>query len=208
MTEPQARADKIENVTPDVWMWTVTDDRIGFVSTGYAFTTGEATILVDPLPLEPDLLGNLGAVEAIVLTSGSHQRSSWRLRQELGAPVWAPAGVRESDEEPDNRYSEGDDLPGGLAAYFTPGAGTTQHTLILERGGVAFTGDLLVLPPGAPLTLTPKEYVHDPAEHRRSVERLLGLDFEILCTGHGGAVVEGAKVALQRALDAAAPQSS
>ena len=201
MTEPQARADRIDKVVPDVWQWSVHDDRIDFVSTAFAFTTGEATILVDPLPLEPDLLGNLGAVEAIVLTSGSHQRSAWRLRRELGARVWVPAPVQEIEEEPDDRYSEGDDLPGGLAAYFTPGAGTTQHSLLLGRAGVLFTADLFVIPPGGSLVLTPAQYVHDPEEQRRSAERILDLDFEILCTSHGGAVVDGAKDALRRALE-------
>jgi glyoxylase-like metal-dependent hydrolase (beta-lactamase superfamily II) len=204
MTEPQARADRIDNVVPDVWVWTIEDDRIGFVSSAYAFTTGDATILVDPLPLDADLLGNLGTVEAIVLTSGSHQRSSWRLRQELGAPVWVPAGVQESEEEPDHRYSEDDGLPGGLTAYFTPGAGTTQHSLLLGRSGVLFTGDLFVVPPGAPLMLTPAEYAHDPEEQRRSAERLLDIDFEVLCTGHGGAVASDAKSAVRRALEAPA----
>ena len=76
MTEPTERAETIEKVTPDVWTWSVHDDRIDFVSSSYAFTTGEGAILIDPLPLEPDVLGNLGDVHAIVLTSGSHQRSS------------------------------------------------------------------------------------------------------------------------------------
>ena len=202
MTEPTARADTIEKVTPDVWTWSVHDDRIDFVSSSFAFTTGEGTILVDPLPLEPDVLGNLGEVHAIVLTSGSHQRSAWRYRRELGAPVWIPAGVESNDEEPDVRYREGDELHDDLQAVFTPGAGTTQHTLLLDRdGAVAFTPDLLVIPPGGRLTLTPAQYVHDPEEQRRSVEKLLDLNFRVLCTGHGGAVTEDAKGAVRAALE-------
>lgn len=198
MTEPQARADRIDKVIPDVWTWSIHDDRIDFVSTSYAFTTGDATILVDPLPLDPDLLGNLGRVEAIVLTSGSHQRSTWRLRQELGAAVWVPAQVQANEEEPDQRYSEGDALPGGLDAHFTPGAGTTGHTLVLERARVAFTGDLFVIVDGQ-LMLTPEQYVHDTAEQRRSAERVAALDVDVICTGHGGPVDSGT-AALERAL--------
>jgi glyoxylase-like metal-dependent hydrolase (beta-lactamase superfamily II) len=202
MTEPTSRADSVEKVIPDVWTWSLHDNRIDFVSTSFAFTTGEGTILIDPLPLEPDVLANLGTVHAIVLTSGTHQRSSWRYRRELDAPVWIPALVETNEEEPDGRYSEGDDLPGRLKPVFTPGAGTTQHTLLLERdGGVAFTPDLFVIPPGGSLMLTPAQYVHDPEEQRRTAETLLDLDFRILCTGHGGAVTEDAKGAIRAALD-------
>jgi glyoxylase-like metal-dependent hydrolase (beta-lactamase superfamily II) len=202
MTEPTERAETIEKVTPDVWTWSVHDDRIDFVSSSFAFVSDEGTILIDPLPLEPDVLGNLGDVHAIVLTSGSHQRSSWRYRRELGVPVWIPAGVESNEEEPDGRYSDGDELHDDLQAIFTPGAGTTQHTLLLDRdGGVVFTPDLLVIPPGGRLTLTPAQYVHDPEEQRRSVEKLLDLNFRVLCTGHGGAVTEDAKGAVRAALE-------
>ena len=202
MTEPTARADTIEKVTPDVWTWSVHDDRIDFVSSSFAFVSDEGTILVDPLPLEPAVLGNLGDVHAIVLTAGTHQRSSWRYRREFGAPVWIPALVESNEEEPDGRYRDGDELHGGLRAVFTPGAGTTQHTLLLDRdGGVAFTPDLFVIPPGRQLTLTPAQYVHDAEEQRRSVEKLLDLEFRVLCTGHGGAVTEDAKGAIRAALE-------
>ena len=175
---------------------------IDFASTAYAFTTGDGTVLIDPLPLKPDALRNLGTVHAIVLSSGSHQRSAWRYRRELGAPVWIPALVAENEEEPDERYGDRDALPGGLEAHFVPGAGTTQHALRLERdGGVVFVPDLLVLSPEGSLRLTPAKYVHDPEEQRRSLEKLLELEFDTLCTGHGGAVVSDAKRALRAALE-------
>lgn len=202
MTEPRAKGTKLEKVIPDVWEWTIEDDRIGgSPSSAYAFTTGDGTILVDPLPLEPELIGNLGTVHAIVLASGSHQRSAWRYRRELEAPVWMPALAQENEEEPDERYGDGDTLPGGLKAVFTPGAGTTQHTLLLEDRAVAFCPDLLMMSPGGELSLVPAEYMHDPEEARRSIEKLLDLDFDVLCTGHGGAVASDAKNALRAVLE-------
>lgn len=202
MTEPTTRARRIDTVVPDVWEWTIEDDRIGgFPSSSYAFTTGDGTVLVDPLPLEPDLVGNLGTVHAIVLASGSHQRAAWRYRRELGAPVWIPELVRENEEEPDERYSDGDTLPGGLKAFFTPGAGTTQHSLLLEDRRVLFCPDLLMLPPGGELALVPPQYMHDPGRARESAASLLDLEFDVLCTGHGGAVASDAKAALRAALE-------
>jgi hypothetical protein len=84
-------------------------------------------VLIDPFPLAEQPLRRLGAVAAICLTCGSHQRSAWRYRRDLGVPVYAPALAREIDEQPEKCYGDGDLLAGGLRAVFTPGAGTTRE---------------------------------------------------------------------------------
>lgn len=204
MSEPKAVAASAEEVVPGVWHWHVADDRIGgFLSAAHAFAAGDGVVLVDPLPLEPEALARLGRVAAICVTSGGHQRSSWRYRRELGAPVWAPALAQTLEEEPDHRYGDGDRLPGALRAVFTPGAGTTQHALLLEGDpGVVFTSDLFMRDPGEELTLVPAQYMHDPAQARESAEKLLALPFGVLCSGHGVPVLEGAKEAIAAALAA------
>jgi glyoxylase-like metal-dependent hydrolase (beta-lactamase superfamily II) len=203
VSEPQSVATEASEIAPGVWHWHLHDERINFVGSAHAVRGEQGVVLIDPLPLVPEALESLGPVEAIALTTSSHQRSSWRLRRELGVRVHAPAAVKEVEEEPDVRYSEGDRLPGGLLAIFTPGAGTFQHSLLLEReGGVLFTPDLFARPPGAPLKLLPAEFMHDPEQARRTAEQLLGYRFSILCTGHGEPVLEDAKGALSAALDA------
>jgi glyoxylase-like metal-dependent hydrolase (beta-lactamase superfamily II) len=201
VSEPKAVAERVEEVVRGVYFWQVHDDRINFLSAAHAVATGEGIVLVDPLPLVEDALRGLGEVAAIVLSSGSHQRSSWRLRRELGVPVWAPTLSREIDEEPDVRYGEGDRLPGGLTALFTPGAGTTQHTFVrAEDPRVAIVSDLLVRAPDHEVELVPDEYAHDPAQARESVRKLLELDFEVLSMGHGAPVTDDARGAVRRAL--------
>src|SRR5919109_2523883 len=154
MSEPRAVADRIEEVVPGVWTWSVHDERIDFVSTAHAVAGPDGVVLIDPLPLASAALADLGDVSAICLSAGTHQRSAWRLRRELGVPVQAPALSRLIDEEPDARYADGDELPAGLRAVFTPGAGTTQHTFLLERGGgIAFVPDLLTHVPQRGLRL-------------------------------------------------------
>jgi hypothetical protein len=201
VSEPRAVADEAQEIAPGIWHWHVHDERIDFVSSSHAVRAGDGVVLIDPLPLAPDALGRLGPVTAICLTTSSHQRSAWRLRRELGAAVHAPALAREVEEEPDVRYRAGDRLPGDLLAIFTPGAGTAQHTFLLERGGgAAFAPDLFVRPPGGELAMTPARYMHDPAQARESVRKLLDHEFDVLCHGHGEAVVGGAKEAVRAAL--------
>ncbi|MER3409579.1 MAG: MBL fold metallo-hydrolase [Thermoleophilia bacterium] len=202
MSEPRTIAEAVEEVVPGVWHWRVHDDRIDFVSSAHAVAANRGLVFIDPLPLALGVQNALGPVQAVVLTTSSHQRSAWRLRRELGMGVWAPASAQEVEEEPDERYQDGDRLPGDLLAIFTPGAGTRQHSLLDEERGVLFTPDLFVVPPGGRLALTPAEYMDDPAEARRSAEKLLQLDFSVLCTGHGQPVLDDPKAAIRAALAA------
>lgn len=191
----------MEEVAAGVVHWSVHDDRIDFLSASHAVRAEDGWVLLDPVPLAADALRELDPPLAIVLTSGSHQRSAWRLRRELAVPLHAPALSRTLEDEPDGRYRDGDVLPGGLRAVFTPGAGTTQHALLLERdGGVLFTSDLFTHPPGRELRLVPARYMADPDEARRSAEKLLELPFTILCSGHGAPLTGDPKAAIRAAL--------
>jgi len=193
VAECQEVAERAEEIVPGVWYWSVRDERIG----GYHGSSHAADgVLIDPHRLEADAFDRLGEIQAVVLTTSEHQRSAWRLRKELGVPVYLPAMAQTMDEEPDGRYAEGDDLPAGLQPFFTPGAGTTQHSLLLPRDGVLFTPDLFVRSRNGPLEFVPAEYMHDADEARRTAERLLKVDFDVLCSGHGAPLVGGAKQAL------------
>jgi Metallo-beta-lactamase superfamily len=195
MSEPKTVAAALEEVVPGVRRWSIHDERIDFVGAAYAVEG----VLIDPLPLVPDELVKLGQIDAIVLTAGSHQRSAWRYRRELGAAVWAPSLVREVEEEPDVRYEDGAELPGAFLAVFTPGAGTTQHTLLRDR--VAICPDLLLQPEDGELGLVPAKHLYDPALARRSVERLLELPFDVLCLTHGPVLRDDPKAAIRALLN-------
>lgn len=193
-------AARIEEVVPGVSHWSLHDDRIDFVSSSHAIAAEAGAVLIDPLPLVPAARDALGPVQAVCLTAGSHQRSAWRLRRELGVHVWAPALARELEEEPDVRYGDGDRLPGGLTACFTPGAGTTQHTLLLAEPDVAFVPDLLLRPEGGEAEISPYEHSFDPEQQRKSLEKLLELPFSVLCLAHGAPVTADPKAAIRAAL--------
>jgi len=112
MSEPATRPGEAASLALDLLHWTVSDDRLGgFRSDAYALLTGEGALLIDPLPLEEELLGRLEPVAGILLTSWVHERSAWRLRKRYGVPVLAPAGEGSFEEQPDRRYGEGDRFP-------------------------------------------------------------------------------------------------
>ena len=203
MTEPKSAARRLEEVVPGVLRWTIErDERIGGAETdAHAVVTEGANVLIDPLPLADGELERLSPVRAICLTAQCHQRSSWRYRERFGAPVHAPHGVRPMEGDPDAHYGEGDLLPGGLRAIRTPGPEEVHYAFLLEREPrVLFCPDLLTQYPGKPLDFVPPRYHDDPAETRRSVERLLEVDFSVLCLDHGAPILDDPHAAIRELL--------
>ena len=204
MSEPRETATAVEVVEDGLWHWRINNAGIGgAISSSHAVSAGTDCTLIDPVRLEPAALASLPPPSAIALTATCHQRAAWRYRGELGIEVWLPEDARPGDDEPDRRYTEGDVLPGGLLAFRTPGPERPHYSFLLEREpGVLFCSDLLMNDGDRNLVFVPPEFHEDPAETRRSVEKLLDLPFAILCLAHGTPVVDDPKTAIRDLLDA------
>ncbi|MGZ4399728.1 MAG: MBL fold metallo-hydrolase [Gaiellaceae bacterium] len=203
MTEPLEIADGADEVVEGVWHWRIHNSNIGgAISSSHAVSTAEGSVLVDPLRLSEEALRALPQATAILLSAKCHQRSAWRYRSALGAAVWMPEDAPAADEEPDRRYAEGDVLPGDLRAIRTPGPEWPHYSFLLEREpAVFFCSDLISNDGGRNLRFVPPEYHDDPEETRRSVEKLLTLDFSVLCLDHGAPITEDPKAALRELLE-------
>ena len=85
--------------------------------------------------------------------------------------------------KPDTVLSNGDTIA-GLTCIHTPGHTPGSACFFDQERKVLFVGDALVTPGGV-IQGPVEEYSTDVALGRRSLERLVGLDFEILLSGHG-----------------------
>jgi glyoxylase-like metal-dependent hydrolase (beta-lactamase superfamily II) len=202
MAEPDEVAETSELVIDGVWHWRIQNHRIGGAISSSQAVAGEGEmVLIDPVRLAPQALAALPIPTSICLTAKCHQRAAWRYRGDFAAAVWAPEGTVPMDGEPDHRYREGDMLPGGLRAVHTPGPEPVHYSFLREREpGVVFCSDLLGNDPAGGLGFVPPEFHDDPAETRRSVERLLDLPFTVLCLDHGPPVTVDAKGAIRALL--------
>jgi glyoxylase-like metal-dependent hydrolase (beta-lactamase superfamily II) len=202
MTEPHETAEQVEAVGGGVYHWRIHNSNIGgAISSSHAVEDGDGIVMVDPVHLADGALDSLPAPAAVVLTARCHQRSAWRYRSQFGIEVWLPQDAQAADEEPDRRYAEGDMLPGGLIAVRTPGPEWPHYSFLLEREpGVLFCSDLIGNRGGGVLDFVPPQFHEDPAETRRSVERLLDMPFSVLCLAHGAPLTDDPKAALRELL--------
>jgi hypothetical protein len=194
MTEPVEVADRAGEIAPGIWHWQIANSGIGgSASSCHLFAGDGATVLIDPVQLAPERLAELPAPTAILLTSKGHQRSAWRYRRQFGADVWAPRGTPPPDEHPDHLYDDGDQLPGNFRAVLTPGPASVHYALLRElpAPGALVCADLLAGDPESGLRFVPLRFHDDPDGTRRSVERLLGLPFTLLCLDHGSPFPDG-----------------
>jgi len=187
-------------IRPGLYHYRIDDERIRTQSDAYAVAADGRVVLIDPVPLDPEQLGRLGAVEAIVLGTPSHQRSAWSLRRATRARVYAPSGSTGLDERPDATFKAGDSLPLGLRPLHAPGPAAAHHVFhVAGKPGVLLCTDLLHAGPRG-VEFLPDTYTADPEKARESARRLLEVEFEVLCFGHGDPILSSARQALADAI--------
>jgi len=200
----EQRAQRTQQIAPQMEHWWLDDERIGGRrSDYYSLYTKAGFVFVDPLPLTYAAADRFPAIGVVLLTRACHQRAAWRYQYEHAARVLAPRGSTGLRTEPDQHYVEGTRLPADFKAIHTPGP--EYHHYALHRPGpisILFVGELVHRPSGeGPIELSPVDPVLDPEIGRRSVEKLLELDFDMLCMSHGGYVDFEAKLALADVLE-------
>jgi glyoxylase-like metal-dependent hydrolase (beta-lactamase superfamily II) len=205
MSEPTAVAARAEKMAEGVWQWTVADDRLGgTASNGQAVEEAPGSVvLVNPVRLAGEELDRLGDVVAILLTGASHLRCAPHYRDLTGAAIWAPSGA-ELEVDPDETFSDGNELPGDLKAIAIAGPKGDEHAFHAKRGaGVLFVGDALVnLEQSGGLHVLAEPHNPAVAKTRASCRKLLDLPFELVLFGHGEPLREDAKARIEKALGA------
>jgi glyoxylase-like metal-dependent hydrolase (beta-lactamase superfamily II) len=196
MTEPKTIARSIAEIVPGLFHFSIQDERIKSQSDAYALVANDRVTLVDPILLDPTQLQRLGKVEAVVIGTPSHQRAAWSYRREHKAKVYAPLGWKDLEEKPDAEFKTGDPLPGGLKPLHAPGPATSHHAFIVDtRPGALLCTDLWHVGREG-VEFLPDKYMNDKTRARDSARRLMELDFDILCLGHGDPILRDAKRAL------------
>lgn len=190
-------AEEYREIAPGVFAWKAYDTSVRCDLWSTAFTTPGGLIVVDPVELRPELGVRF---EAIILTSGNHERAAAVFRERLQIPIWAPLEAIPALDglHVDHPFDEGDVLPGGWTAIKIPSAGPGEVALFGD--GVLCFGDAVINLPSTGLALLPEKYCKNAPGLRDDVRKLLSCDFEIVTFAHGEPIVENAKQRLQQLL--------
>jgi glyoxylase-like metal-dependent hydrolase (beta-lactamase superfamily II) len=191
-------ATVLNQISPSLVGWARfhTQWKVDFNS--YAVKTRDGVVFIDPTLPSPEVvkeLEALGAPLAIVLTNAHHDRDADAFRKKYDIQIYAhEKAPSDCDTKIDVLVVNGEKLPGGLKAIFLPGVTTSEMTLYAKSsGGFLLMGDALLNPPGKGLQLLPDQFIEDEQLARRSLRKLLDLDFKIATFAHGDPILQDAK---------------
>jgi glyoxylase-like metal-dependent hydrolase (beta-lactamase superfamily II) len=151
-------------------------------------------------------------IAKIVLTNRDHVRDVELFRTRFGAHLVAGAD-EVSQLAPiaiDEAVREGDLIAGALRVihlpvkspdeiglYFDP----THHGVSRELGGILLLGDAIIGDPPGALSLIPEPKLDDPSKLKRSLRKLLDLDFDVMLLCDGQPVLSCGKVKVSEFLN-------
>jgi hypothetical protein len=186
----------MDEVVPGVFHWSARHPRIGAIVHSHYVAVSRTAI--DPLEPPADL-----EVERVVLTNRHHLRDAER----LGVPILCnEEGLHEFAGGPDvEGFAVGDEVAPGITAQKVGGICPDDTALLIDTGpGVLAFADAVVRRDEGPLDFVRDSLWGDPEEDkaavRRSLERLLELDFDALLFAHGTPMPSGGKAALREFL--------
>lgn len=175
-------ADEFDDLGGGAYRWEAYDPASKVDLSASAIITPAGLCFVDPIPLRETALRELlttaqTAPAGIFLTNANHGRASEDFRRALGIPVFT-----------------GEAPPPGLTVIPLPGAAPGEAAL--HGRDLLIVGDALINLASHPFSLLPDKYCEDPAELRRSLARLLDIEFSRLLFAHGTPVMTGARARL------------
>ncbi len=192
----------MREVVSDILTWSGFSEPHGYDFNGHLIRHPGGNICIDPVePTEDDLdaIAQEG-VARIILTNRNHSRAANRVRARTGARTLIHADdadhARSQGTELDDELNLGDTI-GPLQVVDAAGKSPGEVALLWPDRGILIVGDAIIGNPPGQCGLLPERVMDDPARLRRSLRKLLDLDFDILLVGDGESILRNAKARLK-----------
>jgi glyoxylase-like metal-dependent hydrolase (beta-lactamase superfamily II) len=179
----------VKAIVRDVQTWTLFSEQKGYAFNGYAVSTEEGTVLIDPPDPGEDGWHTVDLLEpfaGVWLTNRNHSRAAAAFRDRYGLTVWAHAAdANRLEAGADERVTGATTIAGDIEIVPVPGKSPGEIAFYLPRSGALIVGDLVIGVPAGELSAYPDELIDHKAELQRSAARLLEYDFDalLLCDG-------------------------
>ncbi len=179
----------MREIVQDVQSWSVFTPEKGYAFNGYAISTEDGTVLIDPPDPGEDgweTLDLLAPFAGVWVTNRNHSRAAAAFRDRYGLTVWAhEADADRLEAGADERVAGHTTIAGDIEIVPVPGKSPGEIAFHVPRSGALIVGDLVIGVPPGELSTYPDEVIDDKAELHRSAARLLEYEFDalLLCDG-------------------------
>jgi glyoxylase-like metal-dependent hydrolase (beta-lactamase superfamily II) len=198
----------VREIVQDVQSWSVVSEAKGYAFNGYAISTEDGTVLIDPP--DPggdgwDTLDLLAPFAGVWITNRNHSRAAAAFRERYGLTVWAhEADAEQLEAGADRTLRGGETIPGEIEVVHAPGKSPGEIAFHLPRSRALLVGDVVIGVPAGELSIYPDEVIEDRDELLRSAQRLLDYDFDALLLCDGEPLPSGGKEKLRAFVAASA----
>jgi glyoxylase-like metal-dependent hydrolase (beta-lactamase superfamily II) len=196
----------METILGDVFTWSWFSEPHGYNFNSLLIRNPQGNICIDPVEPNDEVLNELVrmGVSRILLTNRNHVRASNKIRERTGARVYIhrddTAYAKGQGAALDGELHEGEKI-GPLEVIGVSGKSPGEVAFLWPERKALIVGDAVVGNPPGKLSLLSERVMDDPARLRRSVQKLLALDFDTILVGDGISVVGNAKPRLRELVD-------
>ncbi len=166
----------------------------------------EGNLCIDPVPPNDESFADIAGmgVARILLTNRNHSRAANVVRERTGARTFIhpddAAHARSQGAAIDGELSVGEKI-GPLTIMAVPGKSPGEVALHWPERMLLIVGDAVIGNPPGHCALLREKVMDDPARLRRSVRKLLDLEFDALLVGDGKSILHDAKLRLKDLVD-------
>ena len=196
----------MHEIVPDVLTWAWFSEPHGYNFNGYLVRHAEGNICVDPVPPDAADLAEIVrlGVTKILLTNRNHSRAANVVRARTDAKTFIhrddAAHARRQGAEIDGELKVGESI-GPLTIVAVPGKSPGEVALHRPERRLLIVGDAVIGNPPGQCGLLREKVMDDPARLKRSVRKLLDLEFDTLLFGDGTSILRDAKLRLKELVE-------
>ena len=196
----------MHEIVSDIFTWAWFSESHGYNFNGYLIRHRDGNLCIDPVQPSDECLAEIArlGVAKILLTNRNHSRAANLVRARTGGTTLIhpddAAHARGQGAEIDGDLKAGDKI-GPLTIVAAPGKSPGEVALHWPERKLMIVGDAVIGNPPGRCGLLREKVMDDPARLRRSVRKLLDLEFDTLLVGDGVSILQDAKLRLEELVD-------
>lgn len=188
----------MNQILKDIFTWAWFSEPHGYNFNGYLIQHDQGNLCIDPVQPSDECLAEIAraGTTKILLTNRNHSRAANVVRARTGAKTLIHPDdaehARGQGATIDGELRVGEKI-GPLTIVAVPGKSPGEVAFYWSERKLLVVGDAVIGNPPGRCGLLREKVMDDPGYLKRSVRKLLQLEFDVLLVGDGTPILEGAK---------------